>query len=399
VSGETRTAAHTEARPVSVVRCGTYAQDEVASALETVLAPLGGMRAFVSPGQRVFLKVNLLMKAEPDRAVSTHPALVRAVALAAKAAGASDVAIGDSPGGRTTAASARSLFDVSGMAAVAAETGARLVLLDDAIVRVPAEGGLRYKSFNLGREAVDADVLIDLPRMKTHGFMMFTGAVKNLFGMIPGLEKAQFHIKVPDRDDFAEMLVDLLLACAPELSIMDAVVAMEGAGPSGGTPKQIGALLASADAVGLDVVASAIAGFEPMEVYTNAAANRRGLAPRTADDVETVGVPWRELKPASYAHPDRDISRSFPPALGRWMRKRIASRPVLARPDACTTCRTCEKNCPVEAIAMVERKPAFDYDRCIRCYCCQELCPERAIGLKTPWFVRTLVLRGGSERA
>jgi len=384
---------------VSLVRCASYDRTLVESSLTDALAPLGGMGAFVRPGQRVFLKVNLLMKAEPGRAISTHPELVRAVALAALAAGASEVLIGDSPGGRTTAASARSLFEVSGMAAVAAEVGARLSLLDDAVERVQAPGGVRYRSFNLGKEAVDADVLIDLPRLKTHGFMMFTGAVKNLFGMIPGLEKAQFHLKVPDRDDFAEMLIDLLLACRPALSIMDGVVGMEGDGPSGGTPKQVGVLIASADAVALDVVASAIAGFDPMDVYTNKAAAGRGLGPRSADEVDVVGEAWRDVAPAEFAHPARDLSRNMPPGVAKWMRKRIASRPVLDHRDACTTCRTCEKNCPVAAIRMVDRKPAFDYDLCIRCYCCQELCPERAIGLKTPWFVRSLVLRGGSKRA
>jgi uncharacterized protein (DUF362 family)/NAD-dependent dihydropyrimidine dehydrogenase PreA subunit len=384
---------------VSIQRCEDYDQAAVDEAVKAALEPLGGVRAFVAPGQRVMLKVNLLTKAEPDRAVSTHPALVRAVVREVRAAGASDIALGDSPGGRTSAAAARSLFEVSGMAAVAAEEGARLVLLDDDVVRVHSAEGKLYQSFNLGREAVEADVLIDLPRLKTHGFMMFTGAVKNLFGCIPGLEKAQFHLKVPDRDDFGEMLVDLLLACRPELSIMDAVVGMEGDGPSGGSPKHVGAVLASADAVALDVVASAIAGFDPMEVYTNAAANRRGLGPRTADEVETVGAGWREVAPSSFAHPARDITRGMPGGVARWMRARISSRPVLARPDACTGCRTCEKNCPVEAIRLAGGHPRFDYDTCIRCYCCQELCPEHAIDLRTPWVVRSLVMRGGSEQA
>jgi uncharacterized protein (DUF362 family)/Pyruvate/2-oxoacid:ferredoxin oxidoreductase delta subunit len=390
----------TGARPVvSLVRCATYDRAEVESSLDRALAPLGGMGAFVREGQRVFLKVNLLRKAEPDLAISTHPELVRAVALAAKAAGASEVMIGDSPGGRTTPGAARALFEVSGMAAVASEVGARLSLLDDAVVRVPAPGGRTYRSFNLGREAVDADVLIDLPRLKTHGFMMFTGAVKNLFGMVPGLEKAQFHLKVPDRDDFAEMLVDLLLACRPALSIMDAVVGMEGDGPSGGTPRHVGAVLASADAVALDVVASAIAGFDPLEVYTNRAAHGRGLGPADADDVDVIGEAWRDLAPPGFAHPARDLSRNMPPGMARWVRKRFASRPFLEHRDACTSCRTCEKNCPVTAIAMEGDRPAFDYDRCIRCYCCQELCPERAIALKTPWAVRAFVRRGGSKQA
>jgi uncharacterized protein (DUF362 family)/Pyruvate/2-oxoacid:ferredoxin oxidoreductase delta subunit len=386
-------------RTVAIERCDTYDHDAVGTALAAVLAPLGGMGAFVSPGQRVFLKVNLLLKAEPDRAVTTHPALVRAVVRAVRAAGAADIAIGDSPGGRNSAAGARAIFEASGLAEVAREEGARVVLLDDDVVRVPSPEGHLYTSFNLGREAVEADVLIDLPRLKTHGLMMLTGAVKNLFGCIPGLEKAQFHLKVPDRGDFGEMLVDLLLACDPELCIMDAVIGMEGDGPSGGTPIQVGALLASADAVALDTVAAAIAGFDPMDVYTNAAANRRGLGPRTADDVDAVGVPWRDVAPASFAHPAHDISRRVPPALAKWLRRRTSSRPYLELTDTCTGCATCEKNCPVSAIRMEDGHPRFDYDACIRCYCCQELCPKTAIALKTPWVARRLISRGAARRA
>ena len=384
---------------VSVERCETYDEGVVEAALESVLAPLGGIRAFVHPGDQVFVKANLLMKAEPDRAISTHPAVIRAVVRAAKAAGAADIAMGDSPGGRTSAAAARALFETSGLARVAHEEDVRLVLLDDGVVRVPNPEARLYSAFNLGREAVECDVLIDVPRLKTHGFMMFTGAVKNLFGCIPGLEKAQFHLKVPDRADFAEMLIDLLLACRPGLCVMDAVVGMEGEGPSGGTPRHIGALLASADACHLDVVASSIAGFDPMAVYTVAAANGRGMCPASADDVETVGTAWRDLAPVAFAHPARDLSRAFPPAAARWLRRRISSRPVLARAEECTACGTCERNCPAQAVKVSEGRPQFDYDACIRCYCCQELCPANALDLKTPWIVRSLVMRGGSDRA
>jgi uncharacterized protein (DUF362 family)/ferredoxin-like protein FixX len=363
------------------------------------MAHLGGMSAFVAPGQSVLLKVNLLTKAEPGRAITTHPELVRAVVRLVKAAGACSVAIGDSPGGRTSAAAAKAIFELSGMAGVARDENVEWVLLDDAVVRAPAPGGLLYQHFNLGRAAVDADVLIDLPRLKTHGFMMMTGAVKNLFGCIPGLEKAQFHVKVPDRGDFGEMLVDLLLACRPELCIMDAVIGMEGAGPAGGTPRRIGAVLASADAVAMDVVAAAITGFDPMDIYTNAAANRRGLGPKTADDVPTAGTPWRDLVIPDFKHPSADIARNMPPAIGKWVRARVVSRPWLESPSTCNGCKTCEKECPVDAITMVDGKPTYDYTKCIRCYCCQELCPTHAVGLKQPWFVRTLVVRGGSERA
>jgi uncharacterized protein (DUF362 family)/NAD-dependent dihydropyrimidine dehydrogenase PreA subunit len=390
----------TAERPlVSVCACSTYAPDAVSAALERVLDPLGGMRSFISPGQRVFLKVNLLLKAAPERAVTTHPELVRAVIRAAFQAGAGDVAVGDSPGGRNSAGSARAVFETSGIAAVCQQEGARVSLLDDTVKRVAFEGGLLYSAFNLGGEAVDADVLISLPKLKTHGFMMFTGGVKNLFGCIPGLEKAQFHLKVPDREDFAEMLVDLMLACAPELTVMDAVIGMEGDGPAGGTPRDVGALLASTDPAALDVIASAIAAFDPMDVYTNRAAARRGLAPRSPADVTVAGEDWRSFVVRDFAHPARDVSRRVPPRVAKWMRRRIASRPALEDPAGCTACRTCEVNCPVRAIAMVDQRPSFDYDACIRCYCCQELCPQQVIGLSRPWAVRAFFAPDPTRKA
>jgi uncharacterized protein (DUF362 family)/NAD-dependent dihydropyrimidine dehydrogenase PreA subunit len=384
---------------VSTAGCTEYDPAKVAAALERVLEPFGGMPAFVSPGQRVLLKVNLLSKADQERAVTTHSEVVRAVIRSARNAGAAEVAVGDSPAGRNTAASAQGVFEASGIARVCAEEGVEAVLLDEDVVRTPAPGGKLYTSFNLGRRAVEADVLICMPKLKTHGFMMFTGGVKNLFGCIPGLEKAQFHLKVPDREDFAEMLVDLYLACAPALTIMDAVVAMEGDGPAGGAPRHVGALLASPNAPALDVVASAIAAFRPGDVYTNRAAARRGLTPLDPDAIGHRGDDWRTFVLGDFAHPASDPSSRLPAGLARWARKRLVSLPYLRDRGGCTACRTCERNCPVEAIAMSEGRPAFDYDACIRCYCCQETCPQQVIGLRRPWAVRRFFAPDARRRA
>lgn len=377
---------------VSIARCPGYDPDLLQDALDESLRPLGGMQAFVRPGDTVFLKVNLLSKAQPDRAVTTHPALVRAVARSVLAAGGVP-AVGDSPGGRNSAASARRIFEAAGLASVAEEDGIELVLLDDDTVRVQCDDKALYSAFTLGRRAVEAHVLIDLPKFKTHGFMTLTGGVKNLFGCIPGVEKAQFHVKVPERTDFADMLVDLALTCRPELTIMDAVVGMEGEGPAGGTPRQVGAVLASADLVALDVVASAMAGLDPMEVYSNKAAARRGLGPSSVSEVEISGADWRELAPDSFALPARDISAMMPPWLGKRLRGWTTARPVLERPASCTKCKRCEESCPVDAIVVGPGGPSFDHAKCIRCYCCQELCPPQVIGLKVPPVAR-LMARG-----
>ena len=375
---------------VSIARCNSYTPSEVSDALEAALAPLGGMEACVSQGQRVLLKINLLSKATPERAVTTHPEVVRALIRSVRRAGGVPV-VGDSPGGPNTAGQIRSLHETTGIAAVCTEEGADLVLFDEEPVRVANPSGSLYGSFTLGRVVVDADVVISVPKFKTHGFMMFTGAVKNLFGCIPGLEKAQYHLKVPDRDDFAGMLVDLMLAVKPTLAIMDAVVGMEGEGPAGGTPRHVGALIASQDSVALDVVAAAMAGLDPLEVYTNKAALARGLGPASVDDVEVLGTDWRELALSDFQLPARDLSSRMPKWLAPRLRHWTTARPYLRDRAGCTRCKTCEKSCPVGAIAVSsEAGPVFDNGICIRCYCCQELCPPQVIALRAPALARRM---------
>lgn len=377
---------------VSIERCPDYDQAAISSALDAALSPFGGMAAFVSSGQRVLLKVNLLSRALPERAVTTHPEVVRAVARAVKAVGGVPF-VGDSPGGPNTAGMVRRVWADSGIADVCAQEGLDLVLFDDDCVRVPNPSGALYGAFTIGRAVVDADVVICLPKFKTHGFMMFTGAVKNLFGCIPGLEKAQFHVKVPARDDFGSMLVDLMLAVKPALSIMDGVVGMEGEGPAGGTPRHIGALIVSDDAVALDVVASAMAGLDPSEVYSTKAASRRGVGPGSIDEVEIVGADWRELSPVDFALPQRDLSSRMPAWLGPRITSWTTAKPILADAAGCTLCKTCEQVCPIDAIVVGSEGPEFDRDTCIRCYCCQELCPPQVIALKSPPLARLMSRR------
>lgn len=377
---------------VSVSSCATYEPSEVREALSAALSPLGGMAAFVSAGSSVLLKVNLLSRAVPERAVTTHPEVLRAVIREAKACGG-DVTVGDSPGGPNTPGLWRAIVRDTGLAAVCAEEGVPLILFDDECTRVSAPEGSLYGSFTIGQAVATTDVLITLPKFKTHGFMMFTGAVKNLFGCIPGLEKAQYHLKVPDRDDFGNMLVDLMLACRPALAIMDGIVGMEGEGPAGGTPRHVGALLASADSVSLDVIASAMAGLDPMEVYSNKAAAKRGLGPSSVDEIDVVGEDWRALVPDGFQLPARDLSSAMPAWLGKRLRGWTTARPFLEKRAECTACKRCEQSCPVDAIVVGADGPVFDHSICIRCYCCQELCPPQVIALKVPPVARLLSSR------
>lgn len=381
---------------VSIARCEEYVPETVERALEEALVPLGGMGAFVTPGQRVLLKVNLLSRATPDRAVTTHPTLVRALIRSVRAAGGTPV-VGDSPGGPNTRAMVRNVWEDSGIGAVCSDEAVELVLFDEDCTRVSCTDGELFTSFTVGRAVASADVVISVPKFKTHGFMMFTGAVKNLFGCIPGLEKAQFHLRVPGRDDFGSMLVDLMLACRPTLSVMDAVVGMEGEGPAGGKPRKVGALIASPSAPALDFIAASMAGLDPLEVYSTRAAARRGLGPASLDDIEVRGADWRALSPEGFELPPRDVRIWGAP---RWLTDTIAARtvarPVLERRDLCTRCRKCETVCPVGACHVGADGPTFEMRTCIRCYCCQELCPPQAIGLRVPILAR-LATRGRSR--
>jgi uncharacterized protein (DUF362 family)/NAD-dependent dihydropyrimidine dehydrogenase PreA subunit len=382
-------------KKVIVRDCVDYTPNTVEAALRNLLVPLGGMETFVKPGQTVVLKVNLLMKAKPEKCVTTNPEVVRQVGLLCQAAGAKEIIIADSPGGRdVTPEFAATAFTLSGFTAVADELGSKCVFLSDEIVQAHEPTNKLYKTFPMGALAVDADVLINLPKCKTHGMMMFTGGVKNLYGLIPGTEKAVFHARVPDSFDFADMLLDIYNTRTPELTIMDAVMGMEGEGPSGGSPRFIGALLASEQAPPLDALAERLTGFDYGETYVDHQAIERGFLPPRFEDIEIDGA-WEHLVVSDYKHARiMNVGRMLPKFVQRGLKSVITPVPELIGKDRvrCSRCRTCLENCPMEAISMSPRdgRPDFDLNLCIRCYCCQELCPSHVIRLKEPWLGKIL---------
>ncbi|MGE5561556.1 MAG: DUF362 domain-containing protein, partial [Chloroflexota bacterium] len=224
--------------PVAVTRCSTYDQDVVDAALREAVDLLGGIERFVRPGQRVLLKANLLGKHRPEDAVTTHPAVIEAVTRLVQAAGGR-VLIGDSPGGSYTESALRALYDATGLDAVAERTGAELNY-DTTEVIQPHPAGQLAKSFPVIKPITVADVIIPVSKLKTHGLTTFTGAVKVLFGVIPGLRKAEYHVRMPAVDDFAGILVDIAEMVKPQLSIMDGIIGMDKAGPAAGRPRGVG---------------------------------------------------------------------------------------------------------------------------------------------------------------
>ena len=384
-----------EETQVYAASCPDYGQAE--GAIRALVEQMGGMGRFVRPGERIVLKANLLRAAPPESAICTHPAVVEAVAKLVKEAGGTPV-ICDSPGGALhKEAVLRSLYEKTGMAAAAAAAGAELSM-DSSTRTVSLPEGKVLRQAEIITPVAEADGVIDLCKMKTHVLMSMTGAVKNLFGVIPGLSKVGYHATHPDHDTFADVLLDLTGYVKPRLSLMDGILAMEGDGPgSSGTPRQVGLLLAAANPLALDTAAGAIMNLPRQDNPVLLAAERRGLTPCRMEDVELIGGTVEELRMADYKFPASTKSNLMD-FLGPLARpaERLCKKALSQTPRIdgakCVGCGICAKSCPGQAIAMTApgKKARISQKACIHCYCCHELCPQKAVELHQSWLGRLL---------
>jgi len=370
---------------VAVIRCDTYDTSAVADAVTRGLELIGGAGAFARPGERIVLKPNLLVSSSAAEAVTTHPAVFAAVARELASAGAS-LTWGDSPAIGTSL----SVGKRAGIADVAAELG--ITAADFGASRtVSYPDGRLIKQFTVAEAVLDADGLISLPKLKTHALTRMTGAVKNQFGCVPGMLKGEFHARMPDVALFGQMLVDLNRLLRPRLFVMDAIVAMEGNGPRGGDPRNVGVLLFSDDPVAIDAVGCRIMSLDPALVDTLVYGERWGLGGAT--DIELAGD---ELPVFEDYRVNRNPLSTTGGGLGNPLAKRLLTPRPSITVERCTRCGTCVRACPVEPKAVDwpggDRgvPPVYDYAACIRCYCCQEMCPERAIAVKTPLLGRLI---------
>jgi len=374
---------------VAIVRCESYDTAEVNAAVGRALDLLGGAGAFAQSAERILLKPNLLVASKPEDAVTTHPAVFEAVIRYLQTTGA-QLTYGDSPGfGKAAGAAGR-----GGLTDVADRYGVVLEDFSDGREMSFADGRL-IKRFTIAAPVLDAGGIVSLSKLKTHGLTRMTGAIKNQFGCVPGMLKAEFHARMSDVERFSQMLVDLNAALSPRLFVMDGIVAMEGNGPRSGDPRPMNVILASTDPVALDATACKLINLDHRLVPTIRWGAEWGLG--TADDIEYVGDPLE-----SFVVSDFVVNRSTGSTTSSHgrpdtiIKQLVVPRPVID-PARCTSCGTCVKICPVEPKAVDfesasdhSRPPLHHYDRCIRCYCCQEMCPERAISVKTPLLGRLL---------
>lgn len=367
---------------VSLQRLKTYDPTETLAAIEKLLEPLGGMSAFVKPGQTVLIKPNLLSGKAPDKAVTTHPEIVRAVILLAQKAGG-EVALGDSPGIGSTENVARK----SGILAVVEETGCRFVPFETSVTIHPKGG--TFQQLEVAKEILDADVIINLPKLKTHQMMGLTCGVKNMFGAVIGLRKPRLHLQAgTDKAFFALMLLELCEALAPALTIVDAVVGMEGEGPGSGDPVQIGALLAGSHPQAVDTVATELVGLQPHQVWTQQQAIETGRPYTQSQQLILSGDPLELLKINNFrAAKATDVNFGLKGGLKHSLKNALTARP---EPDhkLCKRCNDCVIHCPPEAMKIEHNRLQIDYKLCIRCFCCQELCPHGALITKQGILLR-----------
>ncbi|MBS3808806.1 MAG: DUF362 domain-containing protein [Desulfobacterales bacterium] len=373
---------------VSLVRCGSYDSAELEGAVEKSLEKAGFAKECFA-GARVAVKPNLLTVAKDDSAIITHPEFFRAAVRIIRAGGGTPVLV-ESP----AVHSLQRVIKKTGYASVMEEE--RIEAADPARVKtLHFESAHRFKYIDISSAYFDADMIVGLPKFKTHGITYITGAVKLMFGAMPGMEKSKMHLRLPGHEDFADFLLDLYGAMTfgfdppkPVLHIMDAIAVLEGEGPGqGGSPRQMNAVLAGKNGIAVDCAATCLAGLDIEKVSTIVKGFERGYGISSPSDLETVGEPVENLQMSDFvpASGDSIFSNAFRwPFNTRTFKNLFVERPV-PRPELCTLCYQCRKICPAGAISKAVKGkniPEYDYGACIRCYCCLEICPEGAIGKK-----------------
>lgn len=382
---------------VSIVRCENYDLKTVEMAIQKAISYFGGISVFVNPSDKVLLKPNLLSASPPESAIVTHPVIVEVLRKIVKETGGS-VIVADSPGAGIpyTANALQKVYKITGYDKLK-QTDTNLLNLDTAWSLIANPKGRLVKYFEVIKPVMNCSKIINLPKFKTHTFTIFSGAVKNMFGIVPGFVKPGYHARLHNVNQFSEMLLDLLILIKPTLNVMDAVIGLEGDGPGAlGKVCKINLIMVSPNPILLDVVACQIAGIDIEAVPFLVIAKKQGLIP---NEIEILGGKLEEFKISEFQKPKTYDSKGFgiKPSIQKLIspivKDLFSLRPLVLK-SKCQGCVNCISSCPTKAIKIINKKVKINYKDCIRCYCCIESCPEAAIILKLPFYA-TLVHRTG----
>ena len=379
--------------PVYLAGCDSYDIPKLTAVLRDAFAALGITKDEIA-GKKVVIKPNLVLAKKPDFGATTHPAYVEACVELLSDMGAALITLADSPGGPYNAANLSLVYRTCEMAPLASE---KLTVNDDFTWKtVQFSQAEKAKNFHCITPVYEADVIVDLCKLKTHSLTTLSCAVKNLFGIIPGVEKFEMHSTFPLLEDFSEMLVDLaayLTQTKTFIAICDGILSMEGNGPTHGTPKNTGLTLVSRSPFALDVIAEHIISADG-EVKMLDAAARRGLTVRNWQDISLLG--GMDCPVFAFRRPDTEAGKFFrglPNFFGGRLAKFFETKPKILA-DKCIGCGKCAASCPRHTITVSEKRgkklASIGYDNCIRCYCCQELCPIGAVGTKQNFLIRMI---------
>ena len=342
----------------------------------------------IRPGMRVVLKPNLVMSSKPEQAIITHPAFTAAVGKCVQKAGGR-VVIAESPGGPYTPAAMKAMFRATGYRDMAEACG--FTLYTDCKSReVTLPQAKRCRELSVVEPFLDRDYLIDLPKLKTHSMVGFSGAAKNLFDTLPGLQKPELHCRFPEREPFSEMLCDLCHFLGPDLSLMDGIWAMEGNGPTGGQRRDLHVIAGSESPWALDVAAASLVGLEPEKITMLREGHERGYGPLDLSELELVGDPMETLLAPDFLKAEAS-STDFIDRLPKFLRpaaKKLATPYPRIDKKRCVGCGKCAESCPQHTISLREGKAVIRYQNCIRCFCCHEMCPKHVVQIKRLGLLR-----------
>ncbi|MCH5157117.1 MAG: DUF362 domain-containing protein [Clostridiales bacterium] len=367
--------------------CCDYQPSNVAQAMDDVISQLGGLEQYVPANAKVFVKVNLVREMSPDKCGTTHPEVVIALIKQLEKL-TPNVTVGDSCAGLYTKGALSGVYNKCKLTEVETRTSAKLNKNFETQT-VDYHGQVLTNCDIIGA-FLDADVVINVAKFKTHSFAGYTGAVKNLFGLIPGLVKVEMHSRFPDLGDFCNMLCDIEQYARPKtvLHIIDGVMGMDGEGPTNGKPKFVGQILASADPYALDVVAVSLFA-NPLDMPLLQVAVNRGLLNKDFSNIDFDFESWKNNFIADFDYSLASSTDSFlnlPPWIKKLAVKHLTKR--VSMDNNCRACGKCATHCPAKAITIKKDKAHVKQRKCIRCYCCQELCPFNAVRFKKPLFYR-----------
>ncbi|NMB96527.1 MAG: DUF362 domain-containing protein [Clostridiaceae bacterium] len=372
---------------VVLKKCDSYDDTSVLHALKQVFNALGGIGKYIKPGTKVVLKPNLVRKKRPEEGATTHPSIIKNLSVLTKEAGGT-VTIVESPGGLFTTSLLKGVYSYCGIESAANDSGA-ILNYDLSEIEINNPEGKYLKKVTVVKALKDADLIINLPKLKTHGQMVYTGAVKNMFGAVPGELKAEYHYRMSEYSEFANALIDIYLSVKPSLNIMDAIIGMEGEGPTSGNPRHIGLIIAGEDAFDVDFTALSIIGADPISVPIIEQGIDRKLCPDKIDQINIIGqdIDIKDIKITDFDMPQLDTLNSiafFSKGVLKFITKRLKPRPMFDY-DLCVGCAECMRVCPAKVISMRDKRdkrPEIDLSQCISCFCCQELCPHKAVFIK-----------------